>query len=152
MKNVSKYSGIIALVSIMGFVLVACGDLGNEEGGGGEKLFIRGQSSYTVTDGIATDIPTSSTSYYWTAYHYTNETNYEEEYTIQSNHGITVSYSDYHYTRTGQTSHSTTETYSRGTVSSGSTSITSTYDLESGFASRAETVSPGGTYHNHLRN
>jgi hypothetical protein len=138
------------------------------------RWVISEQTTYAVEDGIVQDYKKSKTSYKWIAYRYTNETNYEEKYMTYYNnktnnnyndHDITTdneSYSVYHYTRNGKSSNSTTETISRTTktdkyrsdgtyysdvlynASSGNSSITSSYDLESGFTASATSVAPGG--------
>jgi formylglycine-generating enzyme required for sulfatase activity len=134
---------IIALIAVIGFSFTACGDGGDgKAAGAGGRWLISYQSTSAITDGTPSSY--SSTSYSWITYRYTNETNYEEEYTTYSSNSTSDSYSEYHYTRNGQSSHSTTETiYPSSPATSYST--TSSYDLASGFASSSTTISPSGT-------
>jgi hypothetical protein len=164
MRNAIKYFGIIVLVTIIGVSFAACDDGGGDDSGDGKYWLISSQSTYPVEDGTASNYY-SSTYYDWIAYRYANETDYEEEYTTTSDssnsssngsysyYSNTNSYSEYHYTRNGQTSYSTAETisriYSRGsatldtvTVSSVNSSTIATYDTESGLTA---TISTGTT-------
>jgi len=143
---------IIALIAIIGFSLAACGNLddnikssSNGYGDGdnsNDHWLIYSQQAYTVKDGIASY--SSWINYNWITYRYTNETNYEEEYTTLSS-SSSSSFSQYHYIRNGQTSNSTTDTetlYGSGTSSNFST--TTTYDSESGLIASQTTVSSEG--------
>jgi len=169
MKNIIKLFGVrgllcvIVLAAVIGLGLTACRDSG--VGDGDEYWLISSQRTYSVKDGKVIEDNYSQIEYSWIAYNYTNETNYEEEYTTRSGNSYstnnfrysTQSKSDYHFIRNGQTSSSTTETYSytytytsdngteTKTVSSGTSSTTYTYDLASGLTASSTTVSSGVT-------
>jgi hypothetical protein len=164
MKNVFKLFGVIVPVAIIGFSfavlsLTGCGSAnggGGNEGNGGGYWLITNQTTrgYSVVDGTPEVVSYTSTDYNWIAYRYTNKTDYEEEYTTTSSSSHNDSYSEHHYTRNKQTSHSTTETISwhsegegydfSGTKSTRTTATnetTATYDLSSGLTSTLKTIS-----------
>jgi hypothetical protein len=154
----------IVLAAVIVFSMTACSGGGNEDGGnkdsGSKYWLITRQTTYTVRDGIVNDYPSSFLNYSWIAYRYTDETNYEEEYTTTSpgfnsySSGSTESYSEYHNIREGQTSHSTYETISRtisssgdtvkASLSTGTSSTRSTYDSESGLTLSSMTTNASG--------
>jgi hypothetical protein len=142
MKNVLKAFGIIALVAVIGFSMVACSDGGGGDGDGGEgkNWLIARQVTYTVTNGMVDTFEDGSINYnemggrYWINYHYTNEMNYEEEY-YHRNSGYGYYY---HFIRNGRTSES--ETYNVN----GTSLTSSTYDPESGLILTSMTTNTSG--------
>jgi len=157
MKNTRKLIGIIALIAVIGFSMAACDDSngddenggnnsdGSNNGGGGNgKWRISKVTGYGIAfqgttpgSGAPSDqIINSDAVYNWTIYRYTNNTNYEQEYTVTYNQTNSLvsetmtSSQTVHITRNGQNYVYNSETTS-GTQTTTQTS-TSTYDSASG--------------------
>jgi len=134
MKKTIKVLGIIVLVAVIGFSMVACGgddDSGGGGGGGGGGNWREKKStSYTITDGVAS--APSEAVYNWIIYRYTSDTNYESKFTVTSATASTTN----HYTRNGQnfvsSSESSTYTAIYDSESTLESKVTNTYSSSSG--------------------
>jgi len=150
MKKTIKLIGIAALAAVIVFSTAACRG-GGDDDDGGEYWLVSSQSTINYTaDGKSSS--SSSVDYKWLAYRYSNDTNYEEEYATIGYNDYGMTFSEYHFTRNGQSSNSTTETKSttRGfynedrTITSYTYSTNSSYDSASGLV-LSETTVPSGT-------
>jgi len=153
MKNFKQWIFIIR--TVISIIAVAVTVITCSDGGGGDSAkywLISSQKTYTVTGGIVDfTYPPSETNYDWISYHYSDETNYEEEYFTKplipneytgfppSEEKYITNFTYYHYTRVVQNAESETIT-ADGTVSV----INYIYDLESGLTKNSTSTNDSG--------
>jgi len=130
--NLRTVIGIFAII-VLAFTVNACKEDDGDDGAGSGNWLITKSTSYTVTDGTVGNV-SSSTDYYWINYSYSNETNYEEEYTTETSDSITY----YHYIRNRQNGES--EPLTAG----GKSASTYIYDLESGLTKSLMSTNTSG--------
>jgi len=129
MKN---FKQLILAIIVLAFTVIACKNGSTGGGGNSEHWLISSQKTYTVTGGIAGS-ETSTVRYNWISYHYSDDKNYEEEYSTDAN---SITYN--HYTRNGQTADS------ENISLAGTTMSTYFYDAESGLTKNSASTNSSG--------
>ena len=131
MKNINKLFGIIALIAVTIFSMVACDDgtgtgngIGN--GDGNYQWLITKTTTYTITGGVAGAVA-SETEQNWITHRSTSDTNFEYKYTSGSQ---TI-----HYYRSGQNYTYITDTLTTNVV----------YHSASGLTQSQTTITALGT-------